>query len=349
MPAARDTTRRPALPGLPKALRDDVRLLGDLLGQVIADHRGAGFVQRIETIRALAKRARAGRSADWAKLSTYLAQLPEDALTDIARAFNQFLNLANIADQRHAARQTTWPETVAAEQLAQLRVELVLTAHPTEVLRRTLIRKYDAIAAELDQRGPHFTERLARLIAEAWHTDEIRHERPAPQDEARWGFAVIENSLWEAVPSAMRELDRRAGGTLPTHISPFSFASWMGGDRDGNPSVTASVTREVRLLARWMAADLFLRDVTTLSAALSMSACTQALRDLAGDATEPYRAVLKALRDRLLETRNWAEGGGPPGPDTILDEADLREPLRLCYESLSAVGLQRIADGPCRS
>ena len=131
----------------------------------------------------------------------------------------------------------------------------------------------------------------------------------APRTSRGGGFAVIESSLWEAVPAAMRDLDRCHGRTLPPDVMPFAFASWMGGDRDGNPSVTASVTREVRLLARWMAADLFLRDVTTLSAALSMSACTPALRDRAGDASEPYRAVLRVLRDRLLETRSWAERG----------------------------------------
>ncbi len=346
MPAVRDTTRRPALPGLPKALRDDVRLLGDLLGRVIADHRGEDFVQRIETIRALAKRARAGRSADWQKLSAYLAELPEDALTDIARAFNQFLNLANIADQRQAARQTTWPDAVTAAELQDLRVELVLTAHPTEILRRTLIQKYDAIAAELDRRGADVKDRLARLIAEAWHTDEIRHERPAPQDEARWGFAVIENSLWQAVPSAMRELDRRAGETLPVRIMPFSFASWMGGDRDGNPSVTAAVTREVLCIARWTAADLFLRDLAVLNASLSMSACTEALREAVGDAAEPYRALLRELRERLLATRGWALTGAPPTERVLLRDAELLEPLELCYESLRACGMGRIADGP---
>lgn len=342
------------LSGLPRALRQDVRLLGELLGRVIAEHRGEAFVDRIETIRALAKRARAGRAADWERLSAALAALPEDTLADIARAFNQFLNLANIADQRQAARQTTWPARIEVDALADVRVELVLTAHPTEVLRRTLIQKYDAVATLLEARtrAPReeraaVQEQLERVIAEAWHTDEIRHERPSPADESRWGFAVIESSLWEAVPAAMRDLDRSHGRTLPPDVMPFAFASWMGGDRDGNPSVTASVTREVRLLARWMAADLFLRDVTTLSAALSMSACTLALRDLAGDdATEPYRAVLKVLRDRLIETRTWAEQGGLPGPATIVDEADLRKPLELCYESLSAVGLKRIADGP---
>ena len=341
------------LAGLPRALRQDVRLLGQLLGRVIAEHRGDAFVDSIERIRALAKRARDGRGADWARLSAYLATLPEDALTDIARAFNQFLNLANIADQRQAARQVTWPDAVDADALAGVRIELVLTAHPTEVLRRTLIQKYDAVAALLEARQrasrderPMLDEQLERVIAEAWHTDEIRHERPSPADESRWGFAVIESSLWQAVPAAMRDLDQCHGATIPPDLMPFAFASWMGGDRDGNPSVTASVTREVRRLARWMAADLFLRDVTALSATLSMSACTPALRAEAGDAPEPYREVLKGLRDRLIETRAWAEREAPPGPEVILRDEDLRRPLALCYESLIAVGLRRIADGP---
>ena len=310
-------------------------------------------MESIEAIRALAKRARAGRSADWERLSAYLAALPEDDLTDIARAFNQFLNLANIADQRQAARRETWPDTFDAGQLAEVEVELVLTAHPTEVLRRTLIQKYDAIAALLEDRPrlprgerPALDDHLARLIAEAWHTDEIRHERPTPEDEAKWGFAVIEGSLWQAVPAAMRELDRRHGDVLPEPVMPFAFASWMGGDRDGNPSVTASVTRNVLLLARWMAADLFLRDVADLAASLSMTACTADFRELAGDEPEPYRAVLKRLRERLVATRLWAETGGAPGEDVIVADAHLREPLQQCYDSLTACGMASIANGP---
>ena len=347
-----DVFERSQLSGLSRSLRDDVRLLGSLLGHVIADHRGDDFVARIEVLRALAKRARRGSDANWQRLIERLAALPQDDLTDIARAFNQFLNLANIAMQRQAALDVVWPDEIAAPQLAKLRVELVLTAHPTEVLRRTLIQKYDAIAALLEERArldsdecEELDARLERLIAESWHTDEIRHARPTPQEEARWGFAVIESSLWQAVPAAMRELDRRHRSVLPTDIMPFAFSSWMGGDRDGNPQVTAAVTREVLLLARWMAADLFLGDVAALNASLSMSAATPALRAAANDAAEPYRAVLRQLRERLLATREWAERGGPQSAETILADEDLLRPLALCYESLVACGMAKIANG----
>jgi len=341
------------LSGLPLALRGEVRLLGDLLGRVIANDRGSEFVDRIETIRALAKQARQGSATDWKALSDYLSSLPEDSLVDIARAFNQFLNLANIADQGHAARHTVSPQDLQIEQLAQIRVELVLTAHPTEVLRRTLIRKYDAIAGLLSERArcpepefPSIDAELERLIAEAWHSDEIRRERPTPQDEARWGFAVVENSLWDAVPAAMRDLDRAVGRPVPLDVMPFAFSSWMGGDRDGNPSVTAAATREVLLIARWVATDLFLRDVNGLIASLSMTVATPPLRKQAGDAAEPYRAVLRKLRARLAKTRQWIERGGSPGPEVVRTDADLLEPLELCFRSLGENGMQSIANGP---
>ncbi len=143
---------------LDKALRDDVRLLGEILGRVIAADRGEAFVDRIERIRALAKAARSGGGAEWDELSALLESIPADAICDVARAFNQFLNLANIAEQQHqAANQATLTvELPDAEGLDAaidaLQIELVLTAHPTEVLRRTLVLKYDAIGRALAQR-----------------------------------------------------------------------------------------------------------------------------------------------------------------------------------------------------
>lgn len=250
-----------------------------------------------------------------------------------------------------------------ARQLGRLEIELVLTAHPTEVARRTLIQKYDAIAAQLaaqDHRDltsaerAQIHERLQRLIAEAWHTEEIRRTRPTPVDEAKWGFAVIEHSLWQAIPNYLRKADQAlhaaTGLRLPLEAAPIRFASWMGGDRDGNPNVTAAVTREVLLLARWMAADLYLRDVDQLAAELSMQHASEALRAQAGDSAEPYRAVLKQLRERLRATRNWAHASlsaaTPPSADVLQHNRELLDPLELCYHSLHECGMGVIADGP---
>jgi len=367
-------------------LREDVHQLGELLGATIRDQHGEAFLDKIERIRKGAKAARQG-SADGARqLSETLDGLHDDELLPVARAFNQFLNLANIAEQYHRVRRREAGEAqpfenrvfdellqrllasghdrqALARQVAELDIELVLTAHPTEVSRRTLIQKYDAISAQLAEQDHSdlssaereaIASRLQRLIAEAWHTEEIRRVRPTPVDEAKWGFAVIENSLWYALPRVMRKADqalqRETGQRLPLEAAPIRFASWMGGDRDGNPNVTAKITREVLLLARWMAADLYLRDIDSLAAELSMQRANDELRARAGDSAEPYRAVLKQLRERLRATRTWAHESlaGPvsPAPQVLHDNADLREPLLLCYRSLHDCGMGVIADGP---
>jgi phosphoenolpyruvate carboxylase len=348
-------------------LRDDVRLLGQLLGQIIERDRGPAFLERIETIRRLAKRARGGDESAWQALSRYLAAIPADDMTDVARAFNQFLNLANLAEQHHLTRRHRDDFLVLPkdrrlrETLLDTQVELVLTAHPTEVLRRTMIQKYDGIAAALSERdaavesGRLGAERvLERLITEAWHTDEIRQTRPSPRDEARWGFAVVENSLWAALPRFMREVDEslkaRGEAPLPPDAAPIRFAAWMGGDRDGNPNVTAGVTREVLMLARWMAADLLLRDVEALQTSLSMSRCNAELAAAAEGSAEPYRTLLRGVRDRLIRTRDWAARLDPAPPDetdaVYLTTEALAAPLTLCYQSLQETGLGNVANGP---
>ncbi len=364
-------------------LREDVHLLGELLGNTIREQYGDAFLDKIEQIR---KGAKADRRGAGDELSSRLNQLQEDELLPVARAFNQFLNLANIAEQYQLIHRRdesqpapfesrVLPELLArlqaeghsdeslARQLGRLEIELVLTAHPTEVARRTLIQKYDAIAAQLalqDHRDlttaerEQIRERLQRLIAEAWHTEEIRRTRPTPVDEAKWGFAVIEHSLWHAIPNYLRKADQAlhaaTGLRLPLEAAPIRFASWMGGDRDGNPNVTAPVTREVLLLARWMAADLYLRDVDQLAAELSMQKASAALQAKVGDSVEPYRAVLKQLRERLRATRQWAHSAlsssTPASAEVLQDNRDLLEPLQLCYQSLHECGMGVIADGP---
>jgi phosphoenolpyruvate carboxylase len=365
-------------------LREDVHLLGELLGNTIRDQHGAEFLDKIERIRHGAKADRGGSVGE--ALGASLDQLREDELLPVARAFNQFLNLANIAEQYQLIHRRddsqpapfearVLPELLArllaeghgaealARQLGRLEIELVLTAHPTEVARRTLIQKYDAIAAQLaaqDHRDltraerDEIQQRLQRLIAEAWHTEEIRRVRPTPVDEAKWGFAVIEHSLWHAIPHYLRKADQAlhaaTGLHLPLEAAPIRFASWMGGDRDGNPNVTAAVTREVLLLARWMAADLYLRDVEHLAAELSMQQANAELQARAGDSSEPYRSLLKQLRDRLRSTRSWAQaalkGSVPMPADLLQHNRELLEPLQLCYNSLHECGMGVIANGP---
>jgi phosphoenolpyruvate carboxylase len=367
-------------------LREDVHQLGELLGDTISVQHGAAFLDKIERIRKGAKASRRGSQEGAEQLSATLNQLDDDELLPVARAFNQFLNLANIAEQYHRVRRRAPGEAqpfednilsdllqrlssnghkgeALARQFGRLDIELVLTAHPTEVARRTLIQKYDAMAEQLAV-GDHsdlsaaereqVKQRLQRLIAEAWHTEEIRRSRPSPVDEAKWGFAVIEHSLWHAIPNVLRKADQvlhsATGLHLPLDAAPIRFASWMGGDRDGNPNVTASITREVLLLARWMAADLYLRDVDNLAAELSMQQASPALLARVGESAEPYRSLLKQLRERLRATRSWAQAAlneQIPAPAAVLqDNRELLEPLTLCYHSLHECGMGVIADGP---
>ncbi|WP_079201025.1 phosphoenolpyruvate carboxylase [Pseudomonas sp. CC6-YY-74] len=366
-------------------LREDVHQLGELLGNTISAQRGTVFLDKIERIRKGAKAARRGSAAGAEQLSAGLEQLADDELLPVARAFNQFLNLANIAEQYHRIRRRGPDEAepfesrvlaellqrllasghgadALARQFGRLDIELVLTAHPTEVARRTLIQKYDAIAAQLAA-GDHsdlstaereqVAEHLQRLIAEAWHTEEIRRSRPSPVDEAKWGFAVIEHSLWQAVPNFLRKADQALHEATGMHLAldaaPIRFASWMGGDRDGNPNVTAAVTREVLLLARWMAADLYLRDIDKLAAGLSMQQASPELLARTGDSAEPYRSLLKQLRERLRATRSWAHDslhGQVAAPVAVLqDNRELLEPLECCFQSLHACGMGVIANG----
>lgn len=366
-------------------LREEVHLLGELLGETIQAQWGEAFLAKIELIRTGAKGGRRGSQAAAEQLGETLDGLRDDELLPVARAFNQFLNLANMAEQHHQVRRLApgeaesfenraledlLPRLLAngaapaelASRLANLDIELVLTAHPTEVARRSLIQKYDAIATELAARDHDDLTareldasrlRLRRLIAEAWHTEEIRRQRPTPVDEAKWGFAVIEHSLWRAVPEVLRDLDdalqTHCGQRLPLEAVPVRFASWMGGDRDGNPTVTADISRQVLLLARWMAADLHLKDIDRLQMELSMQSASDELRAAVGEHSEPYRALLKPLRERLRITRDWAEASlsqPVPEPRELLrDQTDLYEPLLLCYRSLCSCGMQMIADG----
>ena len=361
---------------IPKRLRHRVRVLGELLGESMTQQLGEDFLAEVENIRHLAKRRRQeGNAVDKAQLRALIHRLDDENLVSIARAFNQFLNLTNIAEQaetsdahmvlfpsasRLAALFSRLAESDQREQIESavrnVRCELVLTAHPTEITRRTLIQKYNRIAEQLDaievDRELNAAERieLERLVAEVWYTDELRTERPTPQDEAKWGYAVIEHSFWDAIPRLWLGLDQLVyqytGSSLPLSTVPIKIDSWMGGDRDGNPNVTSEVTDEVIRLARWMASDLYLRDIDELLSQLSMSVCDEKIRSIAGgDTSEPYRIVLRELRKRLIATREWAETFDAPNDDVILHPNELYTPLLACYDSLYSCGMGIIADG----
>ncbi|TKB49121.1 phosphoenolpyruvate carboxylase [Ferrimonas aestuarii] len=368
-------------------LKANVNMLGQLLGDTISTHLGDGFVEKVESIRQLAKASRQREPGARDQMLTLLNQLDDHELVPFAKAFNQFLNLTNLAEQFHTisrncdelvcvpdpvdllfgglinGKAKMDPQLLLSE-LERLEIDLVLTAHPTEVTRRTLITKYSAIIeclAELE--NPQLSEqeqrqqnlRLRQLIAQIWHTNEIRTQRPTPEDEASWGWAVVEDSLWQAVPDFLRQLNDRleahAGLQLPHHVAPVKFSSWMGGDRDGNPNVTAKVSARVLLKNRQTALTLYLNDINTLISELSMAECSDELSARTQGSDEPYRVELRKLRDKLALNLEEVEAG-LAGQAYRLDDGqrltskqDLLEPLEVIYNSLLDNRMRLIANG----
>ena len=379
-----------------KPLRDDVRLLGSLLGETLRSQEGVPLFERVERVRALSKRSRHGASGEdhFETLASELQAMPTEAAVPIARSFAHFLNLANIAEQHHRMRrrrayqrdphgrpqqgsiEETLPRLVAGgvppealfAAVQELRIELVITAHPTEIMRRTLQHKYSRIAAALaDLDRPDLTsferealvETIRREITAAWETEEVRRERPSPLDEVRSALAVFEETLWDAVPQFCRSLERTlratTGHELPLDVAPIRFGSWIGGDRDGNPSVTPEVTRRACLMSRWTALSLYAKEIEALRFELSMSDATPELRARAANTYEPYRTVLRGLQQRLeftlrhVEDLLEADTRHPIAASarvSLLETAEeFAEPLRLCYRSLVTTGNKLIADG----
>jgi phosphoenolpyruvate carboxylase len=369
-------------------LREDVRLLGNLLGETLKQHAGQDLFNQVEQIRALAKGARDGQIEAEKQLEQLFLGLKDEEILPLTRAFSHFLNFANIAEQYNVVRgrrQAEFDEQAPSpnplphlfekfktqqinaqqlfQQLCDLKIELVLTAHPTEVSRRTLIQKYDDITdclSQLDQQKLTPRERqqtlatLKQLISSAWQTDEIRQHRPTPVDEAKWGFATIEQTLWNAVPKFVRELNeltqQHCEQSLPLTVAPIRFASWMGGDRDGNPNVTHKITQEVLWLSRWQAADLYLRDIENLRWELSIQHCSEELAQALGEPhPEPYREYLRETRERLKATRyclgQRLQGLEADDRNIIRHKDELLQPLLLCYRSLVDSNLAEIANG----
>lgn len=357
-------------------------LLRNLLADVVREDLGTDMGQRIEAIRELVSdHGEEGIPVD--KLADAITSLSDKELLYIAQTFNQSLNLINTAEQlneieeqviKHnpvrfiALCQELKSEGCSREEiiraLEQLSIDLVLTAHPTEINRRSLINNLNETSDCLlelnrsdlpDYKRAQLMRRLRQLVVQYWFTDEIRKNRPTPVEEAKWGNDVIETSLWHAVPAFVRELnvqleDTLEGYTLPIDARPVQFSAWMGGDRDGNPNVTANVTREVLLQNRLRAAKLFLADIEVLVKELSMSVCTEEFRLYLGDteAQEPYRELMKRLRTQLKETiaylNHRLEDASVPMPHAIVwSDEHLWEPLEQCYRSLHACDMGSIA------
>lgn len=365
-------------------MHNNIKLLGDLLGKTIGEAKGKEMVDLIETIRRLSKASHSGDIDAHKSLVKTLQNLKDEEFLPVARSFNQFLNLTNTAEQYNSVsphaqgsenpvdfkkiykklKDANLNDDEIIKEIENISIDLVLTAHPTEINRRSLINNLNQVDHCLglldhddlaEYQKVQILRRLKQLVAQYWYTDEIRQNRPTPNEEAKWGYEVIESSLWKAVPAYLRELDEQIQAILPYKIPidarPIHFSSWMGGDRDGNPNVTAKITHDVLLDSRRRASKLFLADIEVLVKELSMATCTTEFRDYIKDyeIQEPYRELMKRLRTALKETIIYLdariEGKNPELTDNILlHNEQLWEPLYECYKSLVACKMEIIAN-----
>eukprot|EP01031_Cornospumella_fuschlensis_P035494 gene35494-43025_t len=372
-------------------LRDDVRMLGSVLGNAIKLNDPAVF-EAVEKLRKLGREWRQSETASSAfdEMVSSVSKFDAKTLHGIARSFSNFLALLREILKASGSSYGLWPKEDScagtiqsllqsgvtkdsiSQAMADQKVEIVLTAHPTEVNRRTMLKKYNRIKNILWQlnvqnlspyEAKTLNESLRSEIYSIWESDNLRRSKPSPVDEARSGLAVVENVLWEAVPSFLRKLDDVMKGELGANHglsvdkSPIKLASWMGGDRDGNPNVTADITVKVSQMSRWVAATLYKADIAELRSLLSMRLCSQELKAVTTNQREPYREVLRKLEQRLQATIDWTEEyivfnkpyrtpahTGSEEFQPIISSHELKEPLLLLHRSLCEVGLSEVAD-----
>ena len=376
-----------------KLLRENVRYLGNILGKVIKEQEGENLFKLIEKIRKLSK----ANSANLKKNHSYkniiktIKGLNAKNTLKVTRAFSHFMNLMNLAEFIDASRSLNEYENskkkidnsnIFIEEIFEglfkdkkisdnkiynltknLNIGIVLTAHPTEVKRRTLIQKYHTIIEILEQRDllmdrPSKLKTLDKKLYDEltiiWNTDDLKRFKPSPFDEARWGLAVIEDSLWDTIPKVYRRLNsifvKNMKKGLPKNFNPIEFGSWMGGDRDGNPNVTAAVTKNVILLSRWEAAKLYEKSLTKIIRSYSMKKCSNKISRKVGKSFEPYRVFLRPLRDKMRITHRSIEqhlvNKKPLDQKKLLKEREeILKPLRIVRESLEQNNNENIASG----
>jgi phosphoenolpyruvate carboxylase len=351
-------------------LRRDVRLLGQVLGEVLVEQEGEWLYERVERIRLASQAAR--RDGTVTDVDTQLGA-HEQAL--VLRAFGLFFQLTNLAEQLHRMRRRREDRRhgrVARESLEDAfrrvaagdperargsSIRLVLTAHPTEATRRTILLAHIRIAEALhslddprllpaEQRAVE--ERLAEEVTLLWQTDEVRHDRLRISDEIRHGLWFFEHSLMDAATDLLADWRER----VPDAPPPVRFGSWIGGDMDGNPAAGPASIAEALARARTLALDRYRTEVRALAVEIAsarslVTVSAELEASLARDAEElPFYAAEIGARNELEPYRRklsfmwWRLGNdGYRDPDALLAD------LRLIAASLRAHGGRRVADG----
>jgi phosphoenolpyruvate carboxylase len=369
------------------SLRNDVRKLADLLGQTLARQEGEELLSLVEAVRLSVREG---------KQDEVLSKLTDSQTVSLVRAFSNYFNLANVAEQVDRTKVLAEQrETIGSwisrtidrilkvqeatkdfdkkelqEWLDNFSVRPVFTAHPTEAARRSVLSKMTTIAQLLEQPdSPTKNERLAETIDLLWQTDELRLGRPEPLDEAVNSIYYLDELLQETVPEVLASFAnevRRLGVELSPDAKPLSFGTWIGGDRDGNPNITADVTKSAILLQNSHFTRAINRHLDELRQTLSISTkligVTKELEaSLAQDleklpeiearyrrinVEEPYRLKATAIGHKLLLTQARHASGLPhfSGRD-YKNTSELLQDFEIMHASLLANNGELIANG----
>ncbi len=377
-------------------LRADIRRLGMQLGDALTRQHGPALLDIVERVRSLTKAGREG-SGDLTELDAVLESLDMDETINLVRAFTAYFYLANVAEQTHRVGDLTLKDNeqtlaatvdriVAADLdprlveavLDRLELRPVFTAHPTEAARRTLLTKLGAIAELLDQRQSlrrspseldRIDRRIAELIDQIWQTDELRRARPEPVDEARSAIFYFDQLETDVVPALSGDIAlqlERLGRSSSDITVPIRFGTWVGGDRDGNPSVMPETTIEVleiqhdhglrnliemvELAAGELSTSSAIRDVSAeLADSLErdreqLPQVFERFREL--NAEEPYRLKCAYIHSRLKSTRRRIaeRSRHVPGVDYSVPEEMIAD-IEVMQRSLAADSGELIANG----
>jgi phosphoenolpyruvate carboxylase len=373
---------------LPPEFRRDVRLLTTLLGDVVAESGGPDLLADVERLRKAAIALRASPTdAKRARLVADVARLDHRRAEDVVRAFTAYFQLVNVAEEHHRVRVLrsrrrsgrAVDDSLAASgldrpMLERLAITPVLTAHPTEAKRRAVVEHLWRIAALLGRfddpqvppdDGEELRRRLAEEIAGLWRTDPVRRHRPEPLDEVRATMALFDQTIFRAVPVLYRDVERvidpsDAGRADPGIPAFLRWDTWVGGDRDGNPTVTAAVTRDAVAIqsdhllrgleraSRRIARGLSVSDRDVPPSRALVAALARDARTLPGIAADlerklpdtPHRRKLVLSAERLAATRS-----GDGRRAAYASPSELLEDLSVLQVSLAQGGVPRLAFG----
>lgn len=338
-----------------RRLAKDVKWVGQILGDCIRTHLGSKGFEAVESSRQLSKKARSGDLRSGAQLQQRISRASDQQLLDLAKAFCEFMRISNTAEQTHRLRLLEEGKVRESDRLfgvlsrfekevgrkhllkalLETEIDLVLTAHPTEAMP-TLTRRACRQLADGLWQGDE--ARLKLAIETLWASPSISAKKPTPLEEAITNFSIVEDSLWESVPRLARLCEDTLNEELPADWSPFRFSSWMGGDRDGNPFVTAEMTKAVRREARLIALRLFGRDLDRLLIELKLPFLMKD-KDLTQE--------LQRWRDRLrTEERELRENLPVSQP---VSEKELTDFLKALRERIAQASYHAIARGPLTS